>query len=104
VSSPARQGGVREILQFGSSEGAELLLCRSFGPLPLLQIDTPASRPGLHNAGPNGPHRIFSHDRRVHRDLSDLCIYAVTTKETHEEQNTATLGLIWWLGRKEGAW
>lgn len=21
-----------------------------------------------------------------------------------QEQNTATLGLIWWMGRKEGAW
>jgi len=21
-----------------------------------------------------------------------------------KEQNTATLGLVWWIGRKQGAW
>ena len=39
------------------------------------------------------------------RDFSNQPYFLTSTQGLHsQQQNTATLGLVWWFGRKEGAW
>ena len=39
------------------------------------------------------------------RDWSNVPIFLTSTQNIYsKDQNTATLGLIWWFGRKQGAW
>ena len=39
------------------------------------------------------------------RDWSSVPVFLTSQKSVFStDQNTATLGLIWWFGRKEGAW
>ena len=39
------------------------------------------------------------------RDWSNVPIFLTGTQNVYsKDQNTATLGLIWWFGRKQGAW
>jgi hypothetical protein len=38
-------------------------------------------------------------------DFSNQPYFLTSTQGVHsQQQNTATLGLIWWFGRKSGAW
>jgi len=39
------------------------------------------------------------------RDWSNVPVFLTSTQNVlSKDQNTATLGLIWWFGRKQGAW
>jgi hypothetical protein len=39
------------------------------------------------------------------RDFSNRPFFLTETEGVlKQDQNTATLGLIWWFGRKEGSW